>query len=621
MTKLNRTWDDFIKTRTIGVDDNRLIGAADRVFTMGSCFANEIRLALSKRGFTLLPELTGEFKKHVSPASHEMPSWGVYDERVHYQFYTTFSMLQEFEKAFGLWQHEPSDVWAAIQKTEKGNQPIFQEPYKRRLFAHSHEDLLAMRRLMEGAIRDGIMTADVLVLTMGLTEIWQRGNGRYVCEPPKLRSREIMQDCRYFGSTYEQNLDNMRRLCSLYFNAFPDRNIVLTVSPVALSRTFSPHDIVVANMESKSTLRAVAAQICREFKNVHYFPSFELCMTDPEAFEEDGRHVRPKKVEAIMSTFLTHFLKTEPVATGSQPAAAAAAPAATAVPARPVEDNTMVTNRRDSAGNAYEHHWSETRAAIDRLIASGERSLPRIMAQLFAGEPETNKPALEEIGYRIAGRIAQSPLCDGSLEYRLFEAQKLWLLRRSLPAGVTDIAELGSGTGSNLFALWHSGLPAAVRLHALEYTAAGRACAEKLAALAPEIQFRSAPFDYYNAALDDLRDAGRLFVFSCYSIEQITYLPDSFFDHLIAMPNLAGVLHIEPVGWQYGLAADADAVAVEVDRRMRKSVARKGYNQSLVPQLHALAKAGRIVIEEELPHFLAHRPDLPGTAIRWRPAR
>lgn len=306
----NHTWDEFVARRDIGVAPNPVVRPTDRVFTMGSCFANEIRLALSDRGFEVLPRLTGAFKRFVSPASHEIPSWGVYDERVHFQFYTTFSMLQEFEKAFGLWHHAHDDLWATVRRTSDGAAtPIYQEPYKRRLFAHDHGAILAIRRTMEDQIREGIMEADVLVLTLGLTEVFVRPNGRAVCEPPKLRSREILQDCRFFCSTFDQNLENVRRICRLYFEAFPARTIVLTVSPVALARTFTDQDVVVANAESKAILRAVAAQVCREFAGVHYFPSYEFCMSDPDAFEADGRHVRPAKVAQIMSRFLENFVR------------------------------------------------------------------------------------------------------------------------------------------------------------------------------------------------------------------------------------------------------------------------------------------------------------------------
>jgi hypothetical protein len=287
----------------------------------------------------------------------------------------------------------------------------------------------------------------------------------------------------------------------------------------------------------------------------------------------------------------------------------------------PVDNSRIASDRRHTAGTAYESNWGATQNLIDNMVTSGERDLTRILSRLSDSPADNNATQLGEIGYRVAGRTARASVNDGNLESRLFISQKNWLIQRSLPLGVTDIVELGSGIADNLFALWLTGVSSDIRFHALEYTAAGRACAERLATLVPRMKFRSVYFDYYESTMEDLRDATKLFVFSCYSIEQITYMPDRFFERLLALPNLHSVLHIEPVGWQYPLPADADSTAIEVDRRMRKSAFRKGYNQTLVPQLHALARADRIVIDEERLHFLAHRPDLPGTAILYRPRR
>jgi hypothetical protein len=47
---------------------------------------------------------------------------------------------------------------------------------------------------------------------------------------------------------------------------FPERKVIITVSPVALSRTFSDSDVITANTESKSILRAVAGALSRAFQ-------------------------------------------------------------------------------------------------------------------------------------------------------------------------------------------------------------------------------------------------------------------------------------------------------------------------------------------------------------------
>ena len=88
---------------------------------------------------------------------------------------------------------------------------------------------------------------------------------------------------------------------------FPQKKIIVTISPVALKRTFSGRDIIIANMESKSIFRAVATSISREFSNVIYWPSYEIVLAR-DVYEEDGRHVTPDGVNAIVDQFLAVHL-------------------------------------------------------------------------------------------------------------------------------------------------------------------------------------------------------------------------------------------------------------------------------------------------------------------------
>ncbi len=62
---------------------------------------------------------------------------------------------------------------------------------------------------------------------------------------------------------------------------------------------------MVANMEGKSVLRAVVAQVAREYSsNVIYFPAYEIVMAGGRgSFEADGRHVKGEVVQSIMNAF------------------------------------------------------------------------------------------------------------------------------------------------------------------------------------------------------------------------------------------------------------------------------------------------------------------------------
>jgi hypothetical protein len=154
---------------------------------------------------------------------------------------------------------------------------------------------------LDGCIAQGILEADIYIITLGLIETWRnKKTGRYLCMAP---GREQMDDAEFILSDFQSNLENMRRVCRLVKEHAAGKKIVLTVSPVPLARTYTGRDIVVANMESKSLLRTVAGQIEREFDNVVYWPSYEIAAYE-DIYEEDGRHVTKAAVAKIINSFI-----------------------------------------------------------------------------------------------------------------------------------------------------------------------------------------------------------------------------------------------------------------------------------------------------------------------------
>ena len=82
---------------------------------------------------------------------------------------------------------------------------------------------------------------------------------------------------------------------------------LLTVSPVPLTATYSGRHVLVATMESKSILRAVAAQLCAARGGVDYFPSYEIISSPVfggQFFEPNMRSVSKTGVDFVMDSFL-----------------------------------------------------------------------------------------------------------------------------------------------------------------------------------------------------------------------------------------------------------------------------------------------------------------------------
>jgi hypothetical protein len=306
----NISWKRFWNDLNVTIPRNRILKKEDKFFAIGSCFANELRTALEMRGFDVYPKCSSEILKDIFPDANQAASaWTTYggkqgwwDDRAHLQCYNTFSIRQEFEKAYGEWKQSEDD-YIAVGAGEGKTQ--YWDPYRRSIYTYNPEDLKKIIRQHDKVLREGILEADVIVITLGLIEVFKRHlNKKATCQ----YNRHFVKEVDFEVSSFQDNYDNIKRVCDLIKENHPEKKIILTTSPVALVQTFRNMDVVVANCESKSLLRTVAGQISREYDNVHYYPSYEICMFNKNTFKKDLRHVTEHRVKSIMDTFVqTHI--------------------------------------------------------------------------------------------------------------------------------------------------------------------------------------------------------------------------------------------------------------------------------------------------------------------------
>jgi len=261
---------------------------------MGSCFAREIKDVLIDRGYLYIrEEINHPASKHASAA------W----ERT----YNSFSMRQIFEYTFGVWK--PDLRWWKSPLTG-----AIQDPYRRIIIYKSVDEAEADFEKHCLASRAALEQAEVLILTFGLTEIWEdRNDGSIICLPsgPYVNEGGDMSRYRFRVSRYQENLGNLERMYELLKVHNPQCKIIATVSPVHLWATFRKDlDVISASWNSKATLRAVVDEFVSRHEDVFYFPAFEMAITyrailDKPIFTE-GRepfHVNKETVNFIMDNF------------------------------------------------------------------------------------------------------------------------------------------------------------------------------------------------------------------------------------------------------------------------------------------------------------------------------
>lgn len=266
------------------------------IASMGSCFAREIRKVLIQEGYNYITEET-----HHPAAVHASAAW----ERL----YNTFSMRQVFEYTFEEW--EPRLRWWQAPKSRQ-----VQDPYRRIILYPSVEEANADFERHKNHSRLALERAEVLILTLGLTEVWQdREDGSVICLPsgPYVNEGGDMSRYEFRVSRYNENLENLEAIHTIMAAHNPGCTLLVTVSPVHLWATFRQDaDVISASCNSKSTLRAAADEFAGRHENVVYFPAYEMATIYMsllgKSYFSDGKenfHVNKRTVRFIMD----HFFK------------------------------------------------------------------------------------------------------------------------------------------------------------------------------------------------------------------------------------------------------------------------------------------------------------------------
>lgn len=275
------------------------IGRQMKVATFGSCFAQHIGRALASRGFNWM--ITEPAPGALGPENARKFNYGIFTARTG-NIYTA-SLLQQWVSWATGDAEVPSEVWVKDGR--------YYDPFRPNIEPNgfeSEEELLLSRQAAIDAFRLALTTSRVFVFTLGLTESWynQTHGYEYPMCPGTVAgefdaSQHVFynQDYPFIRKTLAETIRRVRELN-------PRIRFLLTVSPVPLTATMSGQHVLVATVESKSILRAVAGALARQMAFVDYFPSYEIITAPPfggSFFEANQRSVTQAGVDHVMNSF------------------------------------------------------------------------------------------------------------------------------------------------------------------------------------------------------------------------------------------------------------------------------------------------------------------------------
>lgn len=275
----------------------------DKIYCIGSCFARELSEALHRLNYNVL----SVFRDLPPSPLRKRPDADMFNK------YTVASIYNELS-----WTLNPDTPYQHDNVLIETANHLFQD---HQLAGHHYADTLEAAQIFREAMNAAfakIKEADVVVLTLGLSEVWFDKqtqlylNVRATAELTALYPNRF--EVHIFD--YEETLFYLNAIYTLLKNHLkPSFRLLITASPVPLGATFRQQDVLLANMYSKSVLRVGVEKFVSDKDNVNYFPSYEfVSLSNPELVwhEEDFRHVNHTFVDYIMGNVMAQFTDTLP---------------------------------------------------------------------------------------------------------------------------------------------------------------------------------------------------------------------------------------------------------------------------------------------------------------------
>jgi hypothetical protein len=265
-----------------------LINKKTKIVSIGSCFAQYIAKYLSNNNYNYIVTEKNEYGFSAD--------WGI--------VFNSASVRQIFEYSFG--SFKPLTSW---WKRKEG---VMQDPYRRHVaYPKGQED--KKRKQHYAASKRAIKQADVIVITLGLVEVWRdkRDKATFWRVPPLgLYDPDIYE---FYVMTVEDVYKDLMRIKMLIDRHNPTCHLIVTVSPVPFQATYREDcDVITANVYSKAVSCVAANKFAKKLDgyNVYYFPSFEFVRYGfGNPFNPDGRHIKKPVVNTMMKFFEKMYVK------------------------------------------------------------------------------------------------------------------------------------------------------------------------------------------------------------------------------------------------------------------------------------------------------------------------
>ncbi|QLC21083.1 hypothetical protein HFP51_02095 [Parasphingopyxis sp. CP4] len=259
------------------------LSPGEKIYTIGSCFARHVETKLIEQGFDL--PMRNLF---------EAPEF----EGLHPNIVNNFGTPSIFNEIAWAFDEVPFDEDTAFLKMAPDK---YTDLHMVSSLRPAPIEILRQRRARLFDATRSLADCRVVIMTLGLIEIWwDEEAGLYLnTQPPRSAHKENPDRFSLHVLGVDECVDYLERTIDIMVrHGKPDLQMVLTVSPVPMTSTHRPIDVMIANTYSKSVLRVVAEYIVSKHDQVTYFPSYETVTLSNRqlSWMDDFVHVRDEMI-------------------------------------------------------------------------------------------------------------------------------------------------------------------------------------------------------------------------------------------------------------------------------------------------------------------------------------
>ncbi|WP_025821687.1 GSCFA domain-containing protein [Shewanella marina] len=259
-----------------------------RISSIGSCFAQHVGKWLNNGGYKFN-------QSNLETSQIASFAFG--------NIYTPRTLLQWFDMTA---ENNPFDINSAIYFDNNKYYDLLRPTFNLQGYA-TQADLVSARVAASNEMRKTLLKTDLLIFTLGLTEVWKdKHNVYYPCCPGVIAGKFDNTVYTFHNFSYQEIYSDLEQIYTRLKSINSKIQLLLTVSPVPLTATMTDKHIMVANQYSKSLLRTVAGSLSDKYRGIEYFPSYELITVSDRQdfrFETNLRTVTPQAVDYVMQHF------------------------------------------------------------------------------------------------------------------------------------------------------------------------------------------------------------------------------------------------------------------------------------------------------------------------------